>query len=67
MSKKNTQQETPEKESKVMTKYDRKMQAYQEQEKKAKAQKQWSNIIGIVIVVLVAALVLSFPFGIMWL
>ena len=61
MSKKNTQQETPEKESKVMTKYDRKMQAYQEQEKKAKAQKQWSNIIGIVIVVLVAALVLSFP------
>lgn len=61
MSKKNTQQEAPQKESKVMTKYDRKMQAYQEQEKKAKAQKQRGNIIGIVIVVLVAAFVLSFP------
>lgn len=44
-----------------MTKYDRKMQAYQEQEKKAKAQKQRGNIIGIVIVVIVAAFVLSFP------
>lgn len=61
MSKKNTQQEAPQKESKVMTKYDRKMQAYQEQEKKAKAQRQRGNIIGIVIVVLVAAFVLSFP------
>ena len=61
MSKKNTQQETPQQESKVMTKYDRKMQAYQEQEKKAKAQKLRSNIIGIAIVVIVAAFVLSFP------
>lgn len=61
MSKKNTQQEAPQKESKVMTKYDRKMLAYQEQEKKAKAQRQRGNIIGIVIVVLVAAFVLSFP------
>lgn len=61
MSKKNTQRETPQQESKVMTKYDRKMQVYQEQEKKAKAQKQRGNIIGIAIVVIVAAFVLSFP------
>lgn len=61
MSKKNTQKDVPQQESRVMTKYDRKMQAYQEQEKKAKAQKQRGSIIGIAIVVLVAAFVLSFP------
>ncbi|MDE7224683.1 MAG: SurA N-terminal domain-containing protein [Acetatifactor sp.] len=61
MSKKNNQNQTPQQESKVMTKYDRKMQAYQEQEKKARAQKQRGNIIGIAIVVIVAAFVLSFP------
>lgn len=61
MSKKNNQSEAPGQESKVMTKYDRKMQAYQEQEKKAKAQKQRGNFIGIVIVVALAAFVLSFP------
>lgn len=61
MSKKNTNKETPSQESRVMTKYDRKMQAYQEQEKKAKAQKQWGNLMGIAIVVIVAAFVLSFP------
>lgn len=61
MSKKSNQNQTPQQESKVMTKYDRKMQAYQEQEKKAKAQKQRSNVIGIAIVVIVAAFVLSFP------
>ncbi len=61
MSNKNTQQEAPQQESRVMTKYDRKMQAYQEQERKAKAQKQRGNIIGVAIVVIVAAFVLSFP------
>lgn len=61
MSKKNTQQETPGQGSKIMTKYDRKMQAYREQEKKAKAQKQRANLIGIAIVAAVAAFVLSFP------
>jgi len=61
MSKKNTQQEAPQQESRVMTKYDRKMQAYREQEKKARAQKRRGNIIGIAIVVIVAAFVLSFP------
>ncbi len=61
MSRKNTQQEAPGQESRPMTKYDRKMQAYREQEKKEKARKQQGNIIGIAIVAVVAALVLSFP------
>ncbi|MDE6675165.1 MAG: hypothetical protein K2K19_10215 [Acetatifactor sp.] len=61
MSKKNNKQEAPQQESKVMTKYDRKMQAYQQQEKKAIIQKRRSNILGIAIVVIVAAFVLSFP------
>lgn len=61
MSKKNNQNQAPQQESKVMTKYDRKMQAYQEQEKKAQAQKRRSSIIGIAIVVILAAFVLSFP------
>lgn len=61
MSKKNNQQETPKQEARAMTKYDRKMQAYEEQEKKAKAHKNIGNVIGIVIVLAVAALVLSFP------
>lgn len=61
MSKKNNQNQAPQQESKVMTKYDRKMQAYQEQEKKAQAQKRRSSIIGIAIVAIVAAFVLSFP------
>ena len=34
MSKNKAQQEAPQKESRVMTKYDRKMQAYQEQERR---------------------------------
>ncbi len=61
MSKKNNQQETPKQESKAMTKYDRKMQAYEEQEKKARAQKKYGNILGIIVVLLLAAFVLSFP------
>lgn len=61
MSKKNNQNQAPQQESKVMTKYDRKMQAYQEQEKKARAQKMRGNIIGIAVVAIVAAFVLSFP------
>ena len=61
MSKKNNQNQAPQQETKVMTKYDRKMQAYQEQEKKAQAQKRRGSIIGIAIVVIVAAFVLSFP------
>lgn len=61
MSKKNNQNETPKQENKVMTKYDRKMQAYKEQEKKSKAQKKRGTILGIVIVAVVAAFVLSFP------
>lgn len=61
MSKKNNQQEAPRQESRVMTKYDRKMQAYEEQEKKAKAQKKYSNIFGVVVVLVLAAFVLSFP------
>ena len=61
MSKNKAQQEAPQKESRVMTKYDRKMQAYQEQERKERAQKQRANVIGIVVVLAVAALVLSFP------
>lgn len=61
MSNQNKQKETPKQENKVMTKYDRKMQAYQEQEKKAKAQKRRSTVIGVAIVVIVAAFVLSFP------
>ena len=61
MSKKNNQQETPKQEARAMTKYDRKMQAYEEQEKKAKAHKNIGNVIGVVIVLAVAALVLSFP------
>lgn len=61
MAKKNNQNQAPQQESKVMTKYDRKMQAYQEQEKKARAQRMSSNIIGIAVVVIIAAFVLSFP------
>ncbi len=61
MSKNKAQQEAPQKESRVMTKYDRKMQAYQEQERKERAQKQRANVIGVVVVLAVAALVLSFP------
>ena len=61
MTKKNNQNQAPQQESKVMTKYDRKMQAYQEQEKKARAQKMRGNIIGIAVLVIVAAFVLSFP------
>lgn len=61
MSKKNNQQETPGQESKAMTKYDRKMQAYEKQEKKAKAQKKYGNILGVIAVLLLAAFVLSFP------
>lgn len=61
MSKKNNQQEAPKEGPRVMTKYDRKMQAYEEQEKKAKAHKHFSNVIGILVVLAVAAFVLSFP------
>lgn len=61
MSKKNNTNQAPGQESKAMTKYDRKMQAYQEQEKRAKAQRVRSNIIGIAVVLVVAAFVLSFP------
>ncbi|MCM1118841.1 MAG: SurA N-terminal domain-containing protein [bacterium] len=61
MSKSNNQNEASGQESKVMTKYDRKMQAYQEQQKKEKAKKVSGNLLGIVVVVIVAALVLSFP------
>ena len=61
MAKKNNQNQAPQQESKVMTKYDRKMQAYQEQEKKARAQRISGNILGIAVVVIVAAFVLSFP------
>ncbi len=61
MSNKKNQKETPKQENKVMTKYDRKMQAYQEQEKKARAQKRRGTVIGIAVVVLVAAFVFSFP------
>lgn len=61
MSNKNNQKETPKQEDKVMTKYDRKMQAYQEQEKKEKAQKRRGTVLGVAIVVIVAAFVLSFP------
>lgn len=61
MSNQNNQKETPKQENKVMTKYDRKMQAYQEQEKKEKAQKRRGIVLGVAIVVIVAAFVLSFP------
>ncbi len=61
MSNKNNQKETQGQESRAMTKYDRKMQAYQEQEKKARAQKKCSTVIGIAVVIIVAAFVLSFP------
>lgn len=61
MAKKNNQNQAPQQESKVMTKYDRKMQAYQKQEKKARVQRIGGNIMGIAVVVIVAAFVLSFP------
>ncbi len=61
MSNQNKQKETPKQENRVMTKYDRKMQAYQEQEKKAKAQKRRGTVLGVAIAVIVAAFVLSFP------
>lgn len=61
MSKNKAQQEAPQKEPRVMTKYDRKMQAYQEQERKERARKQRANVFGVAIVLAVAALVLSFP------
>ena len=61
MSKNNKQQETPGQETRTMTKYDRKMQAYEEREKKAKVHKNFGNVIGILVVLAVATLVLSFP------
>lgn len=61
MSKKNNKQEAPQQESKAMTKYDRKMQAYEEQEKRAKVRKKFSDIIGVAVVLILAAFVLSFP------
>ena len=60
MSKKETKN-TEQKQEKVMTKYDLKMQKRQEEKAKAKKQQLKSTILGIVLVVGLAAVVLSFP------
>lgn len=46
---------------KVQTKYDRKMQKRKEEEERAKKEQRRSKIIGIVVIALLAAFVLSFP------
>lgn len=60
MSKKETKN-TEQKQEKVMTKYDRKVQRRQEEKAKAKKQQLKSTILGIVLIVGLAAVVLSFP------
>ena len=60
MSKKETKN-TEQKQEKVMTKYDLKMQKRQEEKTKAKKQQLKNTILGIVLVVGLAAVVLSFP------
>lgn len=60
---KNVKDAAPEaaKQQKVVTKYDKKMQKRKEEAEKAKKEQLKSRITGIVIVVLLAAFVLSFP------
>ncbi len=60
MSKKETQA-TEEKQEKVVTKYDLKMQRRAEEKKKVQREKLWGTIGSIVIVAAVFALVISFP------
>lgn len=60
MSKKVTEK-TEEKQEKVLTRYDLKMQKRAEEKKKAEQEKRMGTIGGIVIVVLLACLVASFP------
>lgn len=60
MSKKETQA-TEEKQEKVVTKYDLKVQRREEEKKQAKREKLWGTIGSIAIVVAVFALVISFP------
>lgn len=60
MSKKETQN-TEQKQEKVMTKYDRKMQKRKEQKEKEKKQQRMGTILGVVIVAALVCLVASFP------
>lgn len=60
MSKKGTGN-TEEKQEKVLTKYDLKMQRRAEEKKRAEKEKRMSTITGIVVVVALACLVASFP------
>ena len=60
MSKKETKN-TEQKQEKVITKYDLKMQKRQQEKEKAKKEQLKSTIWGVAIVVILAAVVLSFP------
>lgn len=60
MSKK-VSENTEEKQEKVLTKYDLKMQRRAEEKKKAEREKRMSTITGIIVVVALACLVASFP------
>lgn len=55
------EQVTEQKEQKVVTKYDRKMQQRKEQQEKAKREQRKSTIIGVAVVVALVCLIASFP------
>ena len=60
MSKK-VSENTEEKQEKILTRYDLKMQRRAEEKKRAEKEKRMSTITGVVIVVALACLVASFP------